>query len=35
MYSAANYDDLSEVIEHVRKLHPHVPLGATGISMGG
>ncbi|XP_011701939.1 PREDICTED: phospholipase ABHD3 [Wasmannia auropunctata] len=34
-YCAANYDDLSEVIEHVKKLHPHVPLGATGISMGG
>lgn len=34
-YCAANYEDLSEVIEHVRKLHPHVPLGATGISMGG
>ncbi|XP_012527466.1 phospholipase ABHD3 [Monomorium pharaonis] len=34
-YSAANYDDLSEVIEHVKKLYPHVPLGATGISMGG
>ncbi|XP_077267081.1 abhydrolase domain containing Hydr1 [Temnothorax americanus] len=34
-YCAANYDDLSEVIEHVKKLYPHVPLGATGISMGG
>ncbi|XP_031844691.1 abhydrolase domain containing Hydr1 isoform X2 [Nomia melanderi] len=34
-YCAANSDDLSEVIEHVRKLYPHVPLGATGISMGG
>ncbi|EGI65160.1 PREDICTED: abhydrolase domain-containing protein 3 [Acromyrmex echinatior] len=34
-YCAANSDDLSEVIEHVKKLHPHVPLGATGISMGG
>lgn len=34
-YCAANYDDLTEVVEHVRKLHPHVPLGATGISMGG
>ncbi|XP_018338759.1 PREDICTED: phospholipase ABHD3 [Trachymyrmex septentrionalis] len=34
-YCAANCDDLSEVIEHVKKLHPHVPLGATGISMGG
>lgn len=35
MYCAANCDDLSEVIEHVKKLHPHAPLGATGISMGG
>ncbi|XP_003394689.1 phospholipase ABHD3 [Bombus terrestris] len=35
MYCAANSDDLSEVIEYVRKIHPHVPLGATGISMGG
>lgn len=34
-YCAANSDDLSEVIEHVRKLYPNVPLGATGISMGG
>ncbi|XP_029679738.1 phospholipase ABHD3 isoform X2 [Formica exsecta] len=34
-YNAANYDDLTEVVEHVRKRHPHVPLGATGISMGG
>ncbi|XP_043253650.1 phospholipase ABHD3 [Colletes gigas] len=35
MYCAANSDDLSEVIEHVKKLNPQVPLGATGISMGG
>lgn len=35
MYCAANSDDLSEVIEYVKKIHPHVPLGATGISMGG
>lgn len=34
-YCAANCDDLSEVVDHVRKLHPNVPLGATGISMGG
>lgn len=34
-YSASNCDDLTEVIEHVRKLYPHVLLGATGISMGG
>lgn len=34
-YCAANSDDLCEVVEHVRKLYPNVPLGATGISMGG
>ena len=34
-YCAANSDDLSEVIEHVKKIYPHVPLGASGISMGG
>lgn len=35
MYCAANYDDLSVVVRHVRRLHPHVKLGATGISAGG
>ncbi|XP_015521496.1 phospholipase ABHD3 [Neodiprion lecontei] len=35
LYSAAHCDDLSEVVDHVMKLHPSVPLGATGISMGG
>lgn len=35
MYCASNYDDLSEVVRHVRRLHPHVKLGATGISAGG
>ncbi|KAF3420279.1 hypothetical protein E2986_11334 [Frieseomelitta varia] len=35
MYCAANSDDLSEVIEYVKKIYPHVPLAATGISMGG
>lgn len=34
-YCASNCEDLQEVIEHVKKLHPNVPLGATGISMGG
>ncbi|XP_020292817.1 phospholipase ABHD3 isoform X2 [Pseudomyrmex gracilis] len=34
-YCASNCDDLTEVIEHVRKLHSHIPLGATGISLGG
>lgn len=35
LYCAANSEDLAEVIEHVRRLHPNVPIGATGISMGG
>lgn len=34
-YCAANFEDVSEVIRHVKKSHPHVPLGAIGISMGG
>ncbi|KAK2577444.1 hypothetical protein KPH14_003550 [Odynerus spinipes] len=34
-YCATNCEDLEAVIEHVRKLNPNVPLGATGISMGG
>ncbi|KAG7208805.1 hypothetical protein KM043_014998 [Ampulex compressa] len=35
MYCAANCDDLTAVIEHVKNLNPHAHLGATGISMGG
>lgn len=35
LYCAANSEDLSEVIYHVKKLHPNVKLGATGVSMGG
>ncbi|XP_011494645.1 PREDICTED: abhydrolase domain-containing protein 3-like [Ceratosolen solmsi marchali] len=35
LYCASNCEDLAEVIEHVRRLHPHVPIAATGISMGG
>lgn len=35
LYCAANYDDLSEVVRHVRRAHPDAKLGATGISMGG
>ncbi|OXU31589.1 hypothetical protein TSAR_010251 [Trichomalopsis sarcophagae] len=34
-YCASSCEDLAEVIDHVKKLHPHIPVGATGISMGG
>lgn len=35
LYCAANCEDLSEVVNHVHKRHPHCLKGATGISMGG
>ncbi|XP_077286849.1 abhydrolase domain containing Hydr1 [Arctopsyche grandis] len=35
LYCAANYEDLAEVVKHVQDNHPNVPVGATGISMGG
>uniref|UniRef100_A0A1L8DPU7 Putative phospholipase abhd3 n=1 Tax=Nyssomyia neivai TaxID=330878 RepID=A0A1L8DPU7_9DIPT len=35
LYCAANCEDLSEVVNHVKKINPMVKLGATGISMGG
>lgn len=35
LYCAANVDDLTEVIAHIKKTHPNSKLGATGISMGG
>ncbi len=35
LYCAANIEDLSEVVNHIKKLNPDVRLGATGISMGG
>ncbi|GAB0090355.1 ABHD3 [Sergentomyia squamirostris] len=35
LYCAANCEDLSEVVNHVKRLNPMVNLGATGISMGG
>lgn len=35
LYCAANYEDLSEVVKHVRDNNPDVLIGATGISMGG
>lgn len=35
LYCAANFEDLSEVINYVYSKHPNVKIGATGISMGG
>ncbi|XP_067637586.1 phospholipase ABHD3-like [Eurosta solidaginis] len=36
LYNACKVDDLSEVVQYVRKVLPeHVKLGATGISLGG
>lgn len=35
LYCAANIEDLSEVVNHIKKLNPDIKLGATGISMGG
>lgn len=35
LYSAANLEDLSEVIDHLSKTCKNVKVGATGISMGG
>ncbi|XP_014204387.1 phospholipase ABHD3-like [Copidosoma floridanum] len=35
LYCASNCEDLNEVIEHVHRLHPNMPIAATGISMGG
>ncbi len=35
LYCAANTEDLTEVVNHIKKLNPNVRLGATGISMGG
>ncbi|XP_074106721.1 abhydrolase domain containing Hydr1 isoform X1 [Cotesia typhae] len=34
-YCAANCEDFTEVLTHVRKLNPNVQIGACGISMGG
>lgn len=34
-YNAANFEDLSEVVRHVKILNPGIPLAAAGISMGG
>lgn len=35
LYCASNCEDLSEVVNHVKRTNPNVKLGATGISMGG
>lgn len=35
LYCAANIEDLSEVVNHIKKLNPDVKLGGAGISMGG
>ncbi|XP_015118106.1 phospholipase ABHD3 isoform X1 [Diachasma alloeum] len=35
LYCAANYDDFTEVVDHIKKTNPGIPLGATGVSMGG
>jgi len=34
-YSAANFDDLHEVVCHINKKYPSSPLYAAGISLGG
>ena len=35
LYCAANFEDLSEVLNHVNKKYPKSSKGVTGISMGG
>lgn len=35
LYSAANLDDLKEVLQHISSSYPNSKFGATGISMGG
>ncbi|XP_011304379.1 abhydrolase domain-containing protein 3 [Fopius arisanus] len=35
LYCAANVDDFTEVVDHLKKTHPNIPIGATGVSMGG
>lgn len=35
LYSAANVEDLAEVLQHISKSYPNSKIAATGISMGG
>lgn len=35
LYCAANVEDVTEALAHVKKLYPDTKIGATGISMGG
>jgi len=34
-YSAANSDDLAEVLDHIKNIYPDAPVVAVGISLGG
>lgn len=34
-YCGASYDDLSEVLRHVKSLHPQSPIALLGVSLGG
>ena len=34
-YCAANTEDISEVIDHIKQLHPDSPLMVLGVSLGG
>ncbi|XP_071441327.1 phospholipase ABHD3 [Hetaerina americana] len=34
-YCACDFEDLSEVVDHIKSICPDAPIGATGISMGG
>ena len=34
-YCASKYDDLNEVLRHIRSLYPAAPVMAVGVSLGG